>query len=704
MRIFVPNTYFRDGAPYESTGGYNGMHVVALGPIVESVEHLRKLRPEVYPEDRYPALTNSRRYHNIFDFCMDTVLIDRTYPLIGDSGSFPAYSKLPRLTWHSASAEAFEHAYKLFRDPKFAWALAHSSWQPSKDFPFTRQEIEAEAAKWPDDWNDASSLHDGYGIGILRGGKGDAKRALWVHHGHARGHLQNDLMDIGLAGHQGVLLSHMGYPRNWGHWEHSWSSHHVARQFPYVGQIGRAEFLVDAGKAHVAEVRATAGQNGDYWQRRTAALVDVSPDQFYCVDFYRISGGEDHWWAFHGQEGDVSTGGIDLTKQETGTLAGPDVPYGDAAWLKANGCSLHSTYGWQGMNFVFPHLYNVERGLAKKPWWIDWKLKTEDDLHMRLTVVEATGGEGSEPVEVNITDGTSPAGGKPYEMKWVMLHNRGEDVARTQVLSLIEPYLKASVIQKVTPLELSGGDKSGLGAVACRIELPGGVDTVFCASDPTVEYTTTDGFRFKGRFGLWREKDGKPVGGTLVGGTLLAKGDVQIETENPEFRGRIVEVDRDNETVTVSSCPASLDGLEGATVFITSPGRRVGHKVVRAERVGDNVRLSLSTDSRIGVGRVSGTQEFLVQSGTPFQLEGNGYYDGARVVNAAGTAEYRISDVRSGRGATIDSATHPEAKAEKLAGEFPVGSWFGVYDHGVGDEVVWPGAVSVRLNPDGMRN
>ena len=42
MRIFVPNTYFRDGAPYESTGGYNGMHVEGLGPIVESVEHLRR--------------------------------------------------------------------------------------------------------------------------------------------------------------------------------------------------------------------------------------------------------------------------------------------------------------------------------------------------------------------------------------------------------------------------------------------------------------------------------------------------------------------------------------------------------------------------------------------------------------------------------------------------------------------------------------
>lgn len=712
MRVFIPNTYFRDGAPYESTGGYNGMHVVALGPIVESVEHLRRLRPEVYPDDRYPSLTRSRRYRNVFDFCMDTVLIDRTYPVIGDSGGFPAYDKLSKITYHSASPEAFEHAYALFRDPKFAWALANSPWQPSNDFPFTRVEIEAEAAKWPDDWNDASSLHDGYGVGILRGGQGDAKRAFWIRYGRARGHVQDDLMDIGLTGHEGVFLSHMGYPRNWGYWEHSWSSHHLARQFPYIDQIATAEFLVDTGAVHVTEARAAplprfgddgmrTEPDGDYWQHRMLALIDVSPSQYYCVDFYRVSGGEDHWWAFHAQEGDVSIEGIDLAKQETGTLAGPHVPYGDAEWLKANGCSLHYTYGWRGVNFVFPHLYNVEKGRAAGPWSIDWKLKTDADLHMRLTVVEATGGAGEPPVEVNVTDGTSPAGGKPYEMKWVMMHHHGKGPARTRVLSLIEPYLGAPVIREVKRIELSGGDETSLGAAACQLVTPEGIDTIFCADDPAVEYTAEGGFRFRGRFGFYREKDGKPVTMSLIGGTLFEKGDVRITVETPEFRGRVVEVDRDAETVTVSPAPASLEGLEGAYVFVAGEDRRVGHKVLKAERVGDTVRLTLDMDSKIGVGRVSGTQDFFIQSPTPFELQGYGYYEGARVVNAGGTAEYRIHEVRGGSGAIIDRTTHPDATAEKLASEFPTGSWFSVHDHGIGDEVVWPSAATATFNAEG---
>jgi len=70
---------------------------------------------------------------------MDTVTIDRGYPAIGDTGSHPTYAPLPLITWQAGGTGAYEHAYRLFRDPKFAWALAHhSGWQPSVGFPFSR--------------------------------------------------------------------------------------------------------------------------------------------------------------------------------------------------------------------------------------------------------------------------------------------------------------------------------------------------------------------------------------------------------------------------------------------------------------------------------------------------------------------------------------------------------------------------------------
>jgi len=701
MRVFVPNDYFRDGAPYESTGGYNAMHVEALGPIVDAIEHLKQLRPEVYPDDKYPSLGKSRRYRNIFDFCMDTVLIDRTLPLIGDSGSWPRYEKLSKITYHDASDAAFEHAYRLFKEPKFAWALAKKkNWRPSIDFPYTREEIEKEATKWPDNWNDASSLHDGYGIAILRDGQGDQKRALWMMYGRARSHTQDDILDIGLAAHQGVILQHMGYPRNWGYWEYSWSSHHVARQFPYLTLVAQAQLFADAGVAQICEARARAHNEynnegvkaeepDDYWQRRMLALVNVSPDQFYCVDFYRICGGKDHWWAFFCQEGEFRTEGLSLTKQPTGTLAGPDVHYGDPEWLKAHGCR-YGTYGWSGLHFVFPHLYNVEKGRSDGGWTAQWKLATGEGLQFRLHVVSCPG------MEINITDGTSPAGGKPYEMKWIMLHKQAEERAQSEIWTLMETYYDRPVIQNAAKLPLSGEDESGFTPAGCVVHLPGRTDYLLAAADPTILRTAPGGLRFAGRFGLYAEENGQPVAISLVGGTEIFKGPFGVKIAQPEFRGKIVKVDRAHETIIVSPAPPVLEAIVGQYVFLVNNKRRLAYKVIAARSVPEGVALTLNMDSRIGTGRVTGVADYLVKTDTPFTLQHFAYYEGARIVNERGEAEYRINEVRSKFGAMIDREQHPEAKADKLAAQFPKDSWFEIYDYGVGDEIVWPYAVSVR--------
>ncbi len=707
MIVFAPNTYFRDGAPFESTGGYNGAHISGLGPIVEIIERMRQRRPDVYPEGKYPPLTKCRRYRSVFDFSMDTVTIDRVFPQIGDGGSFPKYAKLPKVTFQNGGYGAFEHAYKMLQDPKFAWALARDpKWRPSEDFPYTREQIEAEADKWPDDWNDHSSLHDGYGIAILRSGKDDRKRAFWMYYGRSRGHCQDEIMSYGLDAYQGQLLTHMGYPRNWGAWEPAWTSHFGARQFPYQNMTAQAQFFADAGAVHVVEARAQNFADRldaekkielppDDWQRRTVALVDVAPDQFYCADFYRISGGDEHWWPFHCQEGDFTTAGIQLTKQAGGTLAGPDVPYGDPTWLKEHGCS-YGGYGWRGLLFPFPHLYNVEKGTTDGVWSADWKLKTGDGLHVRLTVA------GAERTEVNICDGTSPAGGKPYEMKWVMLHKQGETPLKTQLLNIIEPYVDSPIIREVRPLQVSGDDEAGFSAQGCVVHLADRTDTLLRAADPTIQRTVEGGFKFAGRFGFWAEKNGTPVAMSLVGGTTLTKGNLGISLDSPEYRAAITKVDRKSEIITVAPAPPSPDAMVGAYIYITNPARRIAYKVVAAKTVGNAAELALDMDSRIGIGQITGAADFQVQTDTPFQLQGYRYYHGARLVNADDTAEYKILEVRSAQGAIVDPEAHPDATADKLAKQFANGTWFEVYDYGVGDEVVWPYTVSVRLIADNV--
>ncbi len=714
MRVFVTNTYFRDGAPYEATGVYNGTHLRSLGPVIESIERLRQLRPDVYPEDKYPNLTKSRRYHHIFDFAMNTVTIDRTYPKIGDdtagrgyNGGYPQYLVQNRRTWHSASLAAFEHAYKVMKDPKFAWALVNSpGWRPSLQLPYTREEIETEAAKWPEQWNDGSCLRDGFGVAVLRGGTGTNKRALWMMYGHSRGHVHDDIMHMGLDAHKSEILGQMGYPRNWGYWEHCWMTHILARQIPFVKMTATAQLFADAGDVHVCEAWAegfSPKENADdgydlledQWQRRMLALVDVSDEEFYCLDMYRIHGGDEHWWSFHAQEGEFATEGLQLKKQDGGTVAGPDVPYGDAKWLKDHGCGK-SRSGWSGPMMGFPFLYNVERADMKRRtrddgvWSADWTLKNSEGLHFKMTVPSSDG------TEVIISDAKSPVGGSPYEMKWLLLHNSGQAPTRTQVVNVMEMYRDQPLIKDIRPLQVSGDDEAGFKPYGFIIELANGrTDTIFASADPETVRTAPGGFEFAGRFGMYSEQAGVPTRLVLVGGTRLTKDGSGITMDNPEYRAEITAVDRDTETVTVSPAPTNLEGLVGSYIYITNPVRRIAYKVLAAKAVAGGAELRLEFDSRIGTGKVAGHDDHRVKTGTPFVLQGWRYYHGARLVNADRTAEYQIIEVRSGNHAVIDPQVHPEVPAEKLAAEFPAGTWFDVYDYGVGDEVVWPQTASV---------
>ena len=80
MRVFVAER------PTSATGRPLRIHRrlqrharVALGPSSTRSSISRQLRPTVYPGRKVSLLSQTRRYHNVFDFSMDTVIIDRAF-------------------------------------------------------------------------------------------------------------------------------------------------------------------------------------------------------------------------------------------------------------------------------------------------------------------------------------------------------------------------------------------------------------------------------------------------------------------------------------------------------------------------------------------------------------------------------------------------------------------------------------------------
>jgi hypothetical protein len=291
-------------------------------------------------------------------------------------------------------------------------------------------------------------------------------------------------------------------------------------------------------------------------------------------------------------------------------------------------------------------------------------------------------------------------------MKWLFLHRQGAAPVKTQVLSILEPYLDTPLIREAQPLRLSGPDESGFSAQGCILHLAGRTDHILVAADPTVERAAEGAagppVRFAGRFGFVSERAGELLSMVLVGGTTLAFGDFRLRLDSPEYRARITHLDRATERITVSPAPPDAAKLVGATIFIGGPFRRSAYKVLAANAVPGGAELRLDLDSRIGTGRVVGTEAFRVLTATPFPLHRYRYYHGARHVNAAGTAEHRLLDIRDKTAAILDPGTSPNAGAATLAREFPVGSWFDVYDYGAGDEVTWPYTVSLVRVSEGV--
>lgn len=687
MRIFLANFYFKDGIAYESPG-YNRCHVRDVPTIAEDIERIRELRPALFPVATYPPLAGSRRHRNVLESPIDFVCVDRGYPSVGDDGTYPHWAVLPkRVAAPGGDAAAQLHAYRTYHTPTFAWAALQAGAKP-ETAGLAEPELRAVADKLPADFRDRSMLFDGYGIATLRGGTGANARALWLKYGRFRGHTHEDVFEMGLMAKGNHVLTHFGYPRNWNYWYKTWTTHNTAREVPFKEHMGFPTLFAETDRVHVAEARSEAYGQTDAdiiavpgsFQRRFLALVDISPTSFYCVDIYRLSGGTEHWWAFHCHEGEFRTENLDLTPQGQGTLAGPGVAYGDESWLKDRAREF----------FAFPYLYNVQTARPQGVWRADWAIKGSENVHFRLHAFGPTG------MELNVCDGKSAAGGSPYEMKFLLARNAGEAPARTQIVSVMEVYQgERPTLVDVRPVPISGGDdREGFAPIALRVTSAARTDTLMVSTDPDVERDVDGGIRFAGRFGLYAERDGKPVDVTLIGGTTLTRNGTGVTLTENTYQGTIAAVDRERQSIVISPAPPEPNAMVDSFIFIVNDAHRVAYRVLAAGRVEQGARLDLALDARTGIGQVSGHGDYVVTTPSRFILAKWRYYHGARLVNAAKTVEYRLLDV-PGR-AIIDRAVHPDATKARLEQEFPVGSWFEVWDYGVGDNVEWQHKASVR--------
>ena len=647
------NFYYKDGAAYESVGGYNGIHVTGIIPLAEGLRELCDTYPDMYPPNRFDVIAGSRKFYHILRWPLEIIVAQVAPTLIGDHGDVPKGQLLEPTPSMSIGRpiEVFRKALEYFPgDPKFAAALRmlEAKADLPEDAKLARRtgfyDTGPEATVdfdpelfWP------SRLLDGYGVGILESGEGERRRGLWLYYGDHPGHAHEQPMDMGFVANRRNLLRHMGYPYSWQHmgtWDAAWITHYGVQVMGDVNPWWRSTVrvfhgggpfqIVEASGHGISRDRTEEGclELPGYGIRRTLCLVDLPDGRFYGLDMFRVTGGDSHWWTFHGPPGEMTASCEDaLSAQPTGTVAGEEYAYGAETP--------------DGIPRSLAYLYDVKRRKEAGSWSATWNLKDAGDEKMRVTQI---GPDEGELVFARGRSPHAPADNPPYELDWALRHVEGKNLDSEFVCAL-EADTELPV---VNARQISSGDVS-----VVQVETADVVHRVLRADADSC--FSGDGIEFRGRAGFVEtdRKTGDVLRMSLVGEGSLTLNGRGIARGAADWCGVVEELDTDACTITIRAEEAPPEDLCGEYLMITRSfaprpaGDSFAYRIESREQAGDGLwRFSLVWSSLIGDGMVRDVagRTLLLRGEMP--LTGSrSFFRGAYLVGDDGR-RVQIGDVR----------------------------------------------------------
>lgn len=518
-------------------------------------------------------------------------------PNIGDTGSVGSLGLV------AASPSFIARGYKYLKDPAIGLAAYYANDRDagtmgrdiySADPDGVARGIAEAAASTTDNPFEGGHNMAGYGLASLEYGWGKPGAALWMYYGRNAGHGHQDRLNWGML-YRGLDISpDLGYPEYASNWpKRTYSNRNtLSHNCVLVNQIqqstnwvGHPEFFTrmdDFGAFRVdsAEVYADV----DKYQR-TLAMVPLAPGEFYAVDVFRVRGGNDHVYAFHGPPGEVTAAGLDLTKQEGGSYFGPDVPF--------------KTETAKGEKFGYSWFANVERDNAPADSFsVDWRIsepwlgaQPENDIHLRFHNLTPL-------ADVALADVEPPQNkpGNPAWLRYVLAHRTGDEGLVSTFAGVIEPYAQNPNIASVERLEITD-QPDGAEAVAVRITLAdGAVDYVLASDDDTGIVTVAGGIEFACGAGWMRTRGGVVEKAAMTRGTLLAMGSFSLEAEAPGHTGTIAQMDKDAQGdgyIWVDTPLPTDDTLVGRQIIINNDRvRNACYTIAGIEQDGDRWKVN----------------------------------------------------------------------------------------------------------------
>lgn len=442
-------------------------------------------------------------------------------------------------------------------------------------------------------------LMSGFGLAILEAGKGASGTALVSNYGRTTHHAHRDLLNFDLFAFGHWLAPDHGYPEfatnipSRTEWTGSTISHNTV----FVNQQpqrriwgGHSRLFVQLNHLGVFQLEGRKAYKGIKTYRRTMFLVGDADsadrdNNTYAIDIFRVEGGADHVYSFHGPPGTVTYDGLRLLKQKHGTYAGENIPKGTKA---------------KGFPIGYSFLYNVQKTVhPPAQFMVDWKtapgyrgLTDKDNIHLRMYAMTPSD-------DVALADGDPPQNkpGNPETLKYLLIHRKDTNLNSTFV-SLLEPYRNKPFIKSVHRLEEENSN-----CIILKVDkVNGEVDYILYNPLPNNKISLSNGILMQGNIGYIQLKDDRVVKGILINGSLLRYGKMKL-TSSGKYTGKVVKFDKKNDGGGWLLVDARLptDGsLIGRQIIIEAAGKRdASYKIRDVQSAGNLTKIFCGNSSFI---------------------------------------------------------------------------------------------------------
>ncbi|WP_409347283.1 FIMAH domain-containing protein [Paenibacillus sp. MBLB4367] len=431
-------------------------------------------------------------------------------------------------------------------------------------------------------------------------GKSNTLRDVWMYYGRSSSHGHRDTLNLGLHAFGLDLAPDLGYPEfadsNDMH-RHQWVNNTVSHNTVVVDKskqaaqwVGTPKHFDDSGIVQLVDVEAPGVYSQTSLYKRTTAMIQVDEENSYAVDFFRVKGGTDHHFSFHGPEGSASVEGLELVTQPTGTYAGPNVAYGERV-------DSVSGAGYTGSGFHY--LKNVRKDETPSGQFsVDWDavdtykvLKEPADIHLRLTMLAGAN-------DVALADGVPPTNkpNNPQSLTYLLAHRTGTNL-ESHFASVIEPYKGQRFVAGISPAVVKANGvpvTNELEVKAVKVELTNGrTDYIVSAMNPEITYTIDDRIEFSGFFGMYAEKDGRQVYGYVNDGSHIAPIGASPERSPGRVTGTVTDFTKTLSLANHIDVQMELSGIQmeelaGKWLYIVNDGiRNASYEIKGVSALGD---------------------------------------------------------------------------------------------------------------------